>query len=204
MFKGGDTMLTFKGGISRAARSSVPRTLAHHDVWTAPPHPRPRQDSKPALHRASRAARSARRLRHPHHQEATRASYRGGHVGARARSAHATAPSAQREAATGLPKAPGRAARPCHRRRARSARRRWQPAAALPGARRAAPSRLARSAERETAIRLAARALARSARAIGAERAARGAALAEPAVPHVCTLSTVSDLIRHDWEAIAC
>ena len=57
-----------------------------------------------------------------------------------------SAPSAQREAATGLPQAPGRAARPCHRRRARSARRRWQPAAALRSARRAAPS--APSAER--------------------------------------------------------
>ena len=117
-----------------AARKRSPRSLAHHDVWTAPPHPRPRQDSKPALHRASRAARSARRLRHPHHQEATRASYRGEHVGAWARSAHATAPSAQREAATGLPKAPG------------------------PGAQ----------------------------HALGAERVARGArgaALAEPAVP---------------------
>jgi len=43
-------------------------------------------------------------------------------------------PSAQREAATGLPyRRPG-AQRPRHRRRARSARRRWQPAAAPPGA----------------------------------------------------------------------
>jgi hypothetical protein len=160
--------------------ASVSRTLAHHDVWTAPPHPRPRQDSKPALHRASRAARSARRLRHAQLSGGT--CRRPG-----AQRPRPSAPSAQREAATGLPKAPGRAARPCHRSQARSARRRWQPAAALPGARRAAPSRLERSAERETAIRLTARALARSARAIGAERAARGAALAEPAVPH-CAL----------------
>ena len=108
------------------AQGSVPSTLAHHDVWTAPPHPRPRQDSKPALHRASRAARSARRLRHPHHQEATRARDRGEHVGARARSAHASERAARGRdrAAEG---ARARSAPICHLCRARSARRRWQP-----------------------------------------------------------------------------
>ena len=69
-------------------------------------------------------------------------------------------PSAQREAATGLPyRRPG-AQRPRHRRRARSARRRWQPAAVPPGtqarsalgAQRCAPSaeRRARSARRRS------------------------------------------------------
>jgi hypothetical protein len=105
----------------------------------------------------------------------------------------------------GTCKDPG-AQRPRHRRRARSARPRPgcrrrpgarstpMPSAALCPAQRArsalgaqSAERAARSAERETAIRLAARALARIARAIGAERAARGAALAEPAVPH-CAL----------------
>jgi hypothetical protein len=169
-------------------RTSVPSTLAHHDVWTAPPHPRPRQDSKPALHRASRAARSARRLRHPHHQEATRASDPGGtcrRPGAqrprlRARSARPRPgcrrrPGAQRAHAIGAERVArggdGSQWLPCLAQRARSAL--------------AAP--IARSAERETAIRLAARAPARSAHVIGAERAARGAALAEPAVPH-CAL----------------
>ena len=41
-----------------------------------PPHPRPRQDPKPSLHRPSRAARSARRLRHPHKGNARKLSGR--------------------------------------------------------------------------------------------------------------------------------
>ena len=95
-------------------------------------------------------------------------------------------PSAQREAATGLPyRRPG-AQRPRHLGAERVARggdgSQWLPCLAQ-RARSALAAPIARSAERETAIRLAARALARSARAIGAERAARGAALAEPAVP---------------------
>ena len=83
------------------------------------------RSAKRALHQASRSAQSARRLRPPHHQEATRALSGGStHVGARACSATPSAPSAQREAATGLPyRRPG-AQRPRHRRRARSARRR--------------------------------------------------------------------------------
>ena len=122
------------------------------------------------------------------------------------RGAHATAPSAQREAATGLRRRPG-----AQRARAigaeRVARGGDGAAAACPaqeGAQR--PRRLARSAERETAIRLAARALARSARAIGTERAARGARWRWQRgrrCPSVCT-EHCDDLIRHDWEAIAC
>ena len=55
-----------------------------------------------------------------------RARYRRGHMHRRPPPGRAaptpSAPSAQREAATGLPQAPGRAVRPCHRRRARIAR----------------------------------------------------------------------------------
>ena len=52
---------------------AFPRTLAHDDLWTTPPHTLALgRSAKRALHRAFRAARSVRRLRHPH-QEATRA-----------------------------------------------------------------------------------------------------------------------------------
>ena len=90
-------------------------------------------------------------------------------------------PSAQREAATGLPyRRPG-AQRPRHQRRARSARRRWQPAAAPPGtqarsalgAQRRAPSAKRRARGGDQARR---RRRARSAHAAGAERVARGGA----------------------------
>ena len=115
-----------------------------------PPHPRPRQDSKPALHRAPRAARSARRLRRPHHQEATRASYRGEHMSA-----------------------PGRAA-PTPRRRARSARPR-PGCRRRPGAQRAhaiGAERVARGGDGSQRL-CPARRKARSALAPSVERGAR-------------------------------
>ena len=91
-------------------------------------------------------------------------------------------PSAQREAATGLPyRRPGPRRCTPSRRRARSARRRWQPAAAPPGtqarsalgAQRRAPSaeRVARGGDQARRRRRA-----RSAHATGAERVARGGA----------------------------
>ena len=91
-------------------------------------------------------------------------------------------PSAQREAATGLPyRRPGPRRCTPSRRRARSARRRWQPAAAPPGtqarsalgAQRRAPSaeRVARGGDQVRRRRRA-----RSAHATGAERVARGGA----------------------------
>ena len=120
------------------------------------------------------------RLRWPHLPQPRAWSWRSLRRPAAAGAPTPSAPSAQREAATGLPQAPGRAARPCHRRRARSARRRWQPAAALRSARRAAPS--APSAERGARGGDQARC-----RRPGAQRPrhrdrcrARGAAMAEP------------------------
>ena len=103
-------------------------------------------------------------------------------------------PSAQREAATGLPyRRPGPRRCTPSRRRARSARRRWQPAAAPPGtqarsalgAQRPGSARSALGAQRRapSAERVARggdqarrRRRARSAHATGAERVARGGA----------------------------
>ena len=129
----------------------------------------------------------------------------GGHVGARARSAHASAPSAQREAATGLPKAPGRAARAIGAERVARGGDGSQ-RLPCPAQRRAAPS--APSAERGARDGDQARCTApwRAAPAPSepsAQREAR-AALAEPAVPHCVHSEHCDDLIRHDWEAIAC
>ena len=87
------------------------------------------RSSKHALHRASRAARSARRLRHPHYPPGDNVrSYAGSKcVGARARSAPAFG--AERVARGRDPAATGarEAQRPRHWRRARNARRHWQP-----------------------------------------------------------------------------
>ena len=77
------------------------RTLAHIMSALTLPTLALGWSAKRALHRASRAARSARRLRHPYHQEAMRASYRGSSTCRR----------------------PGRAQRARLRRRARTARR---------------------------------------------------------------------------------
>ena len=93
---------------------------------------------------------------------------RGAHTAAPAPSA----PSAQREAATGLPKAPLGAHAIGAERVARGGDGSQRLPRLVQG--HAAPS--APSAEREAAIRLAAGARACRARAIGAERAARGAA----------------------------
>ena len=135
---------------------AFPRTLAHDDVWTTPPHPRPRQE------RERRSAPCTERLEQREAQDVfdvpitkrQRAQVIGGggtHVGARARSAHAFG--AERVARGGdlaatAHRRPG-AQRPRHRRRARSARRRWQPAAAPPAAHTGAQRALcARSAVR--------------------------------------------------------
>ena len=149
------------------------------------------RSAKRALHQAFRAARSARCLQHPHHQEATRALSAGAHAGARAHSAHAIgAERAARGRDWALPQAPGRAAPTPSAPRARSAWRRWQPAAAPPGtqarsalgAQRRAPSaeRVARGGDQARRRR---RALC--AHTTGAERVARGGAswhaVAQPA-----------------------
>ena len=92
--------------------------------------------------------------------------------------------SAQREAATGLPyRRPGPRRCTPSRRRARSARRRWQPAAAPPGThtgaqrpRRAAPCAERRERRARGGDQARRRRRARSAHATGTERVARGGA----------------------------
>ena len=93
------------------------------------------RSSKHAMHRASRAARSARRLRHPNNPKRQHAQFIGGqHMQAPGRAGlrRRTRSAWQR---FGCPRRP-RAQRLRHRRRARSARRRSQPAAARPAHRR--------------------------------------------------------------------
>ena len=95
-----------------------------------PPHPRPRQDPKPSLHRPSRAARSARRLRHPHKGNARKLSGRTcRRLGARrprhgaeraARGRDRRRPDAQRARAIGAERV-ARGGDPAQRKRARSA-----------------------------------------------------------------------------------
>ena len=89
------------------------------------------RSSKHAFHRASRAARSARRLRHPNNPKRQHAQFIGGqHMQAPGRAGlRRRARSAWQQ--FGCPRRPG-VQRLRHRRRARSARRRSQPAAALP------------------------------------------------------------------------
>ena len=113
---------------------AFPRTLVH-DIMSETPLPTLAlgRSAKRALYRALEQRKTHDVLDIPTTKR-QRARDRGGHMQAPGRAAPTpSSPSAQREAATGLPQAPGRAARPCHRRRARSARRRWQPAAAPPG-----------------------------------------------------------------------
>ena len=162
--------------------TSVPRTLAHDDVWTTPPHPRPRQEREARLAPSvsSSAKRTTSSTSPPPRGNAR--SYRGGTTcrrpGAQRPRLRRRARSARRR--KGCRRRPG-AQRPRPRRRARSARRRWQPAAAplgtqarsALGAQRRAPSaeRVARGGDQARRRRRA-----RSAHAIGAERVARGGA----------------------------
>ena len=94
--------------------TSVPRTLAHDDVWTTPPHPRPRQEREARLAPSvsSSAKRTTSSTSPPPRGNAR--SYRGGeqHVGARARSAHAFG--AERVARGGEKAAAGARARSAH------------------------------------------------------------------------------------------
>ena len=94
--------------------TSVPRTLAHDDVWTTPPHPRPRQEREARLAPSvsSSAKRTTSSTSPPPRGNAR--SYRGGgqHVGARARSAPAFG--TERVARGSDPAATGARARSAH------------------------------------------------------------------------------------------
>ena len=153
----------------------------HDDLWTTPPHPRPRQEreARIALSVSSSAKRTASSTSPPPRGNARVIG------GGTCRRPGAQRPRHRRRARSARPRLgcrrrPG-AQRPRHRRRARSAWRRWQPAAAPPGtqarsalgAQRRAPSaeRVARGGDQARRRRRA-----HCAHTTGAERVARGGA----------------------------
>ena len=92
---------------------AFPRTLAHDDVWTTPPHPRPRQEREARL--ATSVSSSVKRTTSstsPPPRGNARINGGGQHVGARARSAHAFG--AVRVARGGEKTAAGARARSAH------------------------------------------------------------------------------------------
>ena len=177
-----------RAALTHTAHAAVARkrSPAHLRVMMSEtsPHPRPRQEREarlaPSVSSSAKCTTSLTSPPSPRDNVRNRGSTCG-RSGVQ-RLYTPLVPSAQREAATGLPyRRPGPRRCTPSRRRARSARRRWQPAAAPPGtqarsalgAQRRAPSaeRVARGGDQARRRRRA-----RSAHTTGAERVARDGA----------------------------